>query len=356
LGIDSPLGVPILNLTDRSVKFSIMGSDKRAALLEAASALVSAGDGSAGVDDIAARAGVSKATLYRYFPSKQALLDALAAETGVTAADQDAGDRRTQIVQAALRLIARQGLRATTVEQIAEAAGISPATVFWHFKKRDDLITAVADYCSPLDIFRRSLAAGGEGDPEEDLLQLMRAMLEHAAGRFEVVVTCIAEGWGSPRVAAHFVRTIAAPAWSLFGGYFDAQVAAGRFTRAPFVPRLLTLAGPMWAYFLARRGLSGLLDSASRAEGAAVSDRGSLNLGARGPGIDPLALMLSFAGGASGTRPETADALSPEEMAQTHVATFLAGNATETYRRELKRRRQRHAREADSDKEREESR
>src|SRR6185503_964652 len=68
-----------------------------------------------GVDEVAALAGVSKATLYRYFPSKAALVDAAAAREGVDAAQWQAPDRRGQILDAALRLIPERGLRSITM-------------------------------------------------------------------------------------------------------------------------------------------------------------------------------------------------------------------------------------------------
>lgn len=40
---------------------------------------------------------------------------------------------------AARRLFARQGYAATTIEQVAEEAGVSPRTVFRHFPRKEDL-------------------------------------------------------------------------------------------------------------------------------------------------------------------------------------------------------------------------
>jgi TetR/AcrR family transcriptional regulator, mexCD-oprJ operon repressor len=50
-----------------------------AAILEAAAGVLAARGNSASMSDVAAAAGVARATLYRYFPSRQALLDELAA-------------------------------------------------------------------------------------------------------------------------------------------------------------------------------------------------------------------------------------------------------------------------------------
>ena len=59
-----------------------------AAILEAAARLLAHGGGQASMNDVAAAAGIARATVYRYFPSRQALLDRLA-ELAVT----DAGTR-----------------------------------------------------------------------------------------------------------------------------------------------------------------------------------------------------------------------------------------------------------------------
>jgi TetR/AcrR family transcriptional repressor of mexCD-oprJ operon len=55
-----------------------------AAILEAAARVLATGGEQASMNDVAAAAGVARATLYRYFPSRQALLD----ELGRVAADE----------------------------------------------------------------------------------------------------------------------------------------------------------------------------------------------------------------------------------------------------------------------------
>src|ERR671926_1972568 len=49
-----------------------------AAILEAAARVLAVGGEQTSMNDVAAAAGVARATLYRYFPSRQALLDELA--------------------------------------------------------------------------------------------------------------------------------------------------------------------------------------------------------------------------------------------------------------------------------------
>ena len=56
-----------------------------------------------------------------------------------------AADRRRQITEAALEVIAQQGIQGTTTARVAEAAGISPASIYKHFESRDELLLAALD-------------------------------------------------------------------------------------------------------------------------------------------------------------------------------------------------------------------
>ncbi len=47
---------------------------------------------------------------------------------------------RAEIVAAAQQLFLAQGFAATSVEQIAEAAGVAPRTVFRHFPRKEDIV------------------------------------------------------------------------------------------------------------------------------------------------------------------------------------------------------------------------
>lgn len=58
-----------------------------------------------------------------------------------------AGDkRRRQILEEAMRLFSENGFRGTTTREIAEAAGISEATVFKHFATKEELYRDILDH------------------------------------------------------------------------------------------------------------------------------------------------------------------------------------------------------------------
>jgi AcrR family transcriptional regulator len=49
---------------------------------------------------------------------------------------------RDRIVNAAAKLFYRQGIRAVSVDAVAEKAGVTKRTLYYHFDSKDDLITA----------------------------------------------------------------------------------------------------------------------------------------------------------------------------------------------------------------------
>lgn len=65
----------------------------------------------------------------------------------------DVSPARTAVVRAALELFSAQGFDATSVEQIAQAAGISRSTFFRQFGGKDDVV--FADHEELLDALRR---------------------------------------------------------------------------------------------------------------------------------------------------------------------------------------------------------
>jgi AcrR family transcriptional regulator len=78
-----------------------------AAILDAAARVLADRGASANMADVAAASGVSRATLYRYFPSREALLEALAAQALTDAGSRiaDAGLDRCPVPEAIERIV-----------------------------------------------------------------------------------------------------------------------------------------------------------------------------------------------------------------------------------------------------------
>lgn len=71
-------------------------------------------------------------------------------------------ERRAQILQTAVDLFSKRGLRGTTTKEIAAAAGVSEAIIFRHFATKDELWRAILDAKACIDPLHRYPWEGNE--------------------------------------------------------------------------------------------------------------------------------------------------------------------------------------------------
>ncbi len=125
-------------------------------LLQAAARLLEREGPGFSMEALAREAGVSRATLYRRVPSREALVQRLRREAGGELTEPlMLGPARDRVLEAARTLVARDGLASPTVEQIAQAAGVSPVTVYRAFGDKEELLRALFEQMTP----RRQAAA-----------------------------------------------------------------------------------------------------------------------------------------------------------------------------------------------------
>lgn len=88
-------------------------------------------------------------------------------------------DRRNQIVAAATQVLVERGLRATTVDAVAAAAGVAKGTVYLYFASKDELVAGVrAKY---LDDYAAALRPPSPHASRKDVVTaLVRGLFEFA--------------------------------------------------------------------------------------------------------------------------------------------------------------------------------
>lgn len=116
-------------------------TDSRTRILDAAAALVAEDAARLTVDRVAERAGVSRATAFRRFGSKEGLIEALERERGIDVTVT--GDTRSRILEAAASEFRRSGVHGASISAIADRAGVNPQSVYNHFGDKEALLVAL---------------------------------------------------------------------------------------------------------------------------------------------------------------------------------------------------------------------
>jgi len=122
---------------------------------------------------------------------------------------RNSDETRNKILNAASRLFYTEGLRAVSVDTVAEAAGVTKKTLYYHYRSKDDLIAAyIASRDNPtLDAFDDWYAAS-EGDVAERIGAVFRKFADAAASPkwrgcgFMRAVAELANMPGHPAIAA----------------------------------------------------------------------------------------------------------------------------------------------------------
>src|SRR5919205_4419997 len=77
-----------------------------------------------------------------------------------------AEDRRTAILDSALEVFSRHGYNGASIDEIAQAAGISKALIYEHFPSKRDLHSSLLERHTQ-EIFVRLAETADTGDPGE---------------------------------------------------------------------------------------------------------------------------------------------------------------------------------------------
>jgi AcrR family transcriptional regulator len=190
----------------------------RGALLAAARRALTANP-SATLADVAAEAGVSRATLYRHFAARATLLDALDMEP-------DPGARE-RILAAALDKIAEGGLRGMSMDDVAEAARVSRASVYRLFPGKTALFTGLLDAYSPFAELGSLLHSVLDRPPEVALPILLRELAAAVSPRVAIMRSLILEASAGEPEAVEAAQAAVRPLYAELAPYFAAQAAAG---------------------------------------------------------------------------------------------------------------------------------
>src|SRR5215472_2915842 len=201
-------------------------------------------DRGASLHDVASAAGVSRATVYRLFGSREGLLQALELEP-------DPGARE-RVLASAVELVGRDGLARLSMDEVAGAAGVSRASLYRLFPGKAALFRALLVAYSQVEAIVAGLDRMRGRPPEEVVPELARMAARTLAGRAGIVRTLVFEATGASEEAAEAVGYVVSSGIANMLGYVVEQMAAGRLRTMHPLVAIQALVGPILMHLITR--------------------------------------------------------------------------------------------------------
>jgi AcrR family transcriptional regulator len=107
-------------------------------------------------------------------------------------------ERKQEILQEAIGIIAKKGYRALTMRALARASGMKLGALQYHFRTREDMLRALAAYIS--DAYRRSFEALDSNDGKPSLKDLVHVAISDPEEIRDVGDALFTQLWAMARV------------------------------------------------------------------------------------------------------------------------------------------------------------
>ncbi|MFD5898847.1 TetR/AcrR family transcriptional regulator [Streptomyces sp. NPDC060366] len=155
--------------------------------------------------------------------------------------------KRTQILEAATRVVQREGVKSVTFDSVAAEAGLTKGGLLYHFASRDDLVQAIHQHLADQwedDMIAAAGKPASEATPTERLAAYARVAIQSAT-RAELLFMlegsttaqhaapwdAVMERWTPPAAAAddpaaldRFIARLAADGLWLYESLTDARL------------------------------------------------------------------------------------------------------------------------------------
>jgi AcrR family transcriptional regulator len=114
------------------------------------------------------------------------------AESRSASAESRTQDSRDEILKAATELFSNRGFHETSMAEVARAAGVSKALIFWHFKTKEELFVAVLGRLFEPYVIDFAEEAGAL-DEKGQLLKLIESYLSFVRDNANSIRFCVAQ-------------------------------------------------------------------------------------------------------------------------------------------------------------------
>lgn len=207
------------------------------------------------VDDFARAAGVSRASFYRVFHSRDELLEALE-----RAPEPDARDR---VLEAAVAMIGASGLAALSMDDLADRAGVSRATLYRLFPGKAALFAAVVEAYSPLEPVTRLLASRHDDPPSVLMPEIARTVYRTICGgrvdRTGLLRALFFEVTSLSPDTEEAMRQGVLKLIAAMLAYVESNMSSGRLRRTHPLLALQSFIGPVFFHLITRGAVERVL-------------------------------------------------------------------------------------------------
>jgi len=197
-------------------------------------------------------AGISRATFYRAFSSREELLHALAIKPEI--------ESRELLLEKALEMIGQKGLADLSMDELADAAGVSRATLYRLFPGKAALFREVVKVYAPFERLALLMQEIADQPPEEVMPQVAQVLVELLGTRTGLFRTLAFE------ISSQQEDTAEAATLMLEGGlgslldYIQQQMRQGNLLTISPIVALQTFFGPFVVHLLTRSLVTRALD------------------------------------------------------------------------------------------------
>jgi AcrR family transcriptional regulator len=139
-------------------------------------------------------------------------------------------DVRTRVLNAALKLFARQGYDGTTTKDLANCAGVAEGTIFRHFPNKKAILIEVAT-SGWVDILTDLLTELSEMGSYKAVSQVMRRRMTQMRKNGDLLRVCFIEAQYHPELKEHIQSEVIAKMTDVAEAFFETAMDKGVYRR-----------------------------------------------------------------------------------------------------------------------------
>jgi len=135
--------------------------------------------------------------------------------------------RRTQILEAAIRVFAEKGYHRATTKDVARAAGMAEGTIYLYFENKSELLIALMEHLDQATTQTPDLNAGLEMSPRALLTKRLEEDLAQLGPNFDLLLAILPEVLADPILRLQYYQRLVVPGLDGLAGHLQIRQERG---------------------------------------------------------------------------------------------------------------------------------